>query len=174
MNMNMYIPEAPIEVQINDAPVEDNESSDDEDVAYVPVDNESNDDEDVEYVPVDDNGGKKSSDKSLVSDCQSNDEEFLSGLAKTIKELVPNAEHRNCAKHIYANWKKIHKGEEFKKLFWKAAYATNEAQFKKHSNAIKDIDSKAYDDFMKQDPTTFCKAFIRTWPKCDGVTSNLA
>ena len=34
-----------------------------------------------------------------------------------IKELIPNAEHKNCAKHIYAK-KKGFKGEKFKSLFW--------------------------------------------------------
>ncbi|KAF2324186.1 hypothetical protein GH714_009600 [Hevea brasiliensis] len=32
------------------------------------------------------------------------------GLAKAIKELVPHTEHRNCVRHVYANWKKLHKG----------------------------------------------------------------
>ncbi|KAF2324611.1 hypothetical protein GH714_015649 [Hevea brasiliensis] len=31
------------------------------------------------------------------------------GLAKAIKELVPHTKHQNCAKHVYANWKKLHK-----------------------------------------------------------------
>ncbi|KAF2295275.1 hypothetical protein GH714_032407 [Hevea brasiliensis] len=95
------------------------------------------------------------------------------GLAKAIKELVPQAEYRNCARHIYANWKKMHRGEEYRKLFWKAAYTKNDAQWKMYSNAIMDIDSKAYDEFIKQDPTIFCRAFINTLPKCDVVTSNL-
>lgn len=41
----------------------------------------------------------------------------LQGLANKIKDLVPYAKHCNCVRHIYANWKKMHKGEEFKKLF---------------------------------------------------------
>ena len=32
-----------------------------------------------------------------------------------IKDLVPNAEHRTCARHICVNWKKKgFKGEKFK------------------------------------------------------------
>ena len=35
-----------------------------------------------------------------------------------IKDLVPNAEHINCARHIWANWKKkCFEGEKFKSLF---------------------------------------------------------
>ena len=51
------------------------------------------------------------------------------GLAKAIKDLIPHAEHRNCARHIYANWKRLHKGQEFKSLFWRAVNATNESGF---------------------------------------------
>ena len=29
-----------------------------------------------------------------------------------IKDLAPNAEHRNCARHIWANWKKKGSKEE--------------------------------------------------------------
>ena len=30
----------------------------------------------------------------------------MQGLLKAVKELVPNVEHRMCARHIYANWRK--------------------------------------------------------------------
>lgn len=67
----------------------------------------------------------------------------------------------------------MHKGEEFKKLFWNAAYETYEATFKKHINAMKELSVTAYEDFMVQDPRVFCKAFINCRPKCDMMTSNL-
>ncbi|KAF2296479.1 hypothetical protein GH714_040203 [Hevea brasiliensis] len=73
------------------------------------------------------------------------------GLAKAIEELVPHIEHLNCVRHIYANWKKLHKVQKFKSLFWKVVYATYKAAFKK----LKDLDVKAYEDFMKQDPKFF-------------------
>jgi len=44
--------------------------------------------------------------------------------------MLPNSGHRNCARHIYANWYKLHKGEEMKLLFWNAAKAYNETNFK--------------------------------------------
>ncbi|WOL04023.1 hypothetical protein Cni_G12744 [Canna indica] len=40
---------------------------------------------------------------TLISDQQK-------GLEYAIKQRVPGAEHRNCARHIYANWKKRHNG----------------------------------------------------------------
>ena len=38
-----------------------------------------------------------------------------------IKELMPNVEHRNCAQHIWANWKKY----IFKELFWDVVKCPN-------------------------------------------------
>ncbi|CAH9117438.1 unnamed protein product [Cuscuta europaea] len=32
------------------------------------------------------------------------------GLVNVIKELFPNSEHRNCCRHIHANWSKKHRG----------------------------------------------------------------
>nr|KAJ0190407.1 hypothetical protein LSAT_V11C800391310 [Lactuca sativa] len=40
------------------------------------------------------------------------------GLLETMKERVPAAEHRQCARHICANFMKRFKGQMFRKLFW--------------------------------------------------------
>ncbi|KAI3522503.1 hypothetical protein L1887_00335 [Cichorium endivia] len=51
------------------------------------------------------------------------------GLIEAVKERVPEAEHRQCARHIYANFKKKYSGAEFRKLFWSAAKATTRQRF---------------------------------------------
>ncbi|XP_052621924.1 uncharacterized protein LOC128127496 [Lactuca sativa] len=43
------------------------------------------------------------------------------GLSEAVKEILPNVEHRQCARHVYANFKKAYTGLEFKKLFWAAS-----------------------------------------------------
>ncbi|XP_057793129.1 uncharacterized protein LOC131009738 [Salvia miltiorrhiza] len=45
---------------------------------------------------------------TLISDMQK-------GLMKAVKEQAPEAEHRWCARHIYANWSKKWRGAELKK-----------------------------------------------------------
>ncbi|XP_019157038.1 PREDICTED: uncharacterized protein LOC109153610 [Ipomoea nil] len=40
------------------------------------------------------------------------------GLSTIIAELFPGIEHRNCARHVHANWSKSHRGKVMKKLFW--------------------------------------------------------
>ncbi|KAL2926066.1 Transposase for insertion sequence element ISRM5 [Bienertia sinuspersici] len=46
---------------------------------------------------------------------------ILSGIAS----VFPSAEHRHCARHIFANWHKAHKGDEMKLVFWKIAQSYN-------------------------------------------------
>ncbi|GJZ45406.1 60S ribosomal protein L34 [Tanacetum coccineum] len=46
------------------------------------------------------------------------------GLMEVVKNLLPYAEHRQCARHIYVNFKKKWNGLHFKSLFWGAATST--------------------------------------------------
>ena len=65
------------------------------------------------------------------------------------------AEHRHCARHIYANWNKQFKGVELKMLFWRYAKAYNQPNF---YDAIKDMDEashEAVDAFKKANPNVF-------------------
>jgi hypothetical protein len=39
------------------------------------------------------------------------------GLLKSVAELISNAEHRMCARHIYANWRKIYTDKELQKKY---------------------------------------------------------
>ncbi|XP_056173812.1 uncharacterized protein LOC130139887 [Syzygium oleosum] len=54
------------------------------------------------------------------------------GLLPALAELMPFAEYRMCARHIYANWAKIYKGEKLQKQFWMIAKSTNMADFRIH------------------------------------------
>ncbi|WVZ99338.1 hypothetical protein U9M48_044659 [Paspalum notatum var. saurae] len=46
------------------------------------------------------------------------------GILKAVEKWAPNAEHRNCARHIYANWRKKYKKKKaWQKLFWYCAKA---------------------------------------------------
>ncbi|KAL3731106.1 hypothetical protein ACJRO7_028043, partial [Eucalyptus globulus] len=95
------------------------------------------------------------------------------GLMNAVSWLSPQAEHRNCARHIYANWKKQHKGDALKNLLWRASRCTFEADFDLVMADLKMECPKGYEDFMRQDPKHFCRAFIRTCTKCDAVENNL-
>ena len=49
-------------------------------------------------------------DRVFISDQQK-------GILNTVEKWAPEAEHRNCARHIYENWKKEFLKKEWQKLF---------------------------------------------------------
>nr|KAJ0201656.1 hypothetical protein LSAT_V11C600331820 [Lactuca sativa] len=85
------------------------------------------------------------------------------GLVEAVKERVPAAEHRQCARHIYANFQKRFKGQIFRKLFWRASGSIIPQKFEYHMNEIKKLEPLAYEHLMERNPKTWCKAFSRFW-----------
>ena len=93
-----------------------------------------------------------------------------------MKERLPGAEHRQCARHIYANFRKRFKAEEFRKLFWYAAASTTVARFDHWMGEIRKLEPLAY-DFLKEkerDPTTWCKAFFEIGRSCDAYENGVS
>ncbi|KAL8151574.1 hypothetical protein V2J09_021382 [Rumex salicifolius] len=77
------------------------------------------------------------------------------GLLAASSSQIPSAIHRNCARHIYANWEKIHKGDDLKLAFWRVVRAYTEADFDEAIESLKFLSSKGDEDFIKQDPRVF-------------------
>ncbi|XP_023766431.1 uncharacterized protein LOC111914954 [Lactuca sativa] len=82
------------------------------------------------------------------------------GLLQAVKEICPEAEHRQCARHIVANFNKRFIGQEYMKLFWRAVRASTVEKFIGVMEKIKSIDTHAYDYLIDKDPTTWSKAFF--------------
>ncbi|CAI9266627.1 unnamed protein product [Lactuca saligna] len=74
------------------------------------------------------------------------------GLIEAVKERVPECEHRQCVRHVYANFKKKFSGAEYRKLFWFAAKATTTTKFEDIMKEIKLIDNTAYEHLMEKKP----------------------
>lgn len=85
---------------------------------------------------------------------------ILQGLLNAVKNLALFAEHRNCARHVYCNWKKQFKGATLKNLFWRAVRCTYQEEWNLAVDELKAENSRAYDNFIERDPSKFCKAFI--------------
>ncbi|XP_078448511.1 uncharacterized protein LOC144717061 [Wolffia australiana] len=81
------------------------------------------------------------------------------GLGNAMAKLLPNAEHRNCARHIFANWKKGgHSIELLKNIFWRT---------------MRSIKPEAARDFEAVGVHKFCMAFISEWPECETIDNNI-
>ncbi|XP_022033043.1 uncharacterized protein LOC110934163 [Helianthus annuus] len=104
---------------------------------------------------------------TLVSDQQK-------GLLNAVASVWGNSEHRNCARHIYANWHKKYKGDELKELFWRAAKAYNIADHKRAIEEMRIVDEEATDAFTKQNPKCFCRCYLNIENKTDVIVNNMA
>ncbi|KAL4384265.1 hypothetical protein GQ457_15G013140 [Hibiscus cannabinus] len=104
---------------------------------------------------------------TLISDMQK-------GLLEEVPLCLPNVEHRFCARHMYANWRKKHKGGDLQMLFWSCCKATTQPQFNQIAARIGELKKKSYDDLMLKDPIHWSKAFFSSRSKCDAVDNNFS
>ncbi|KAK8586027.1 hypothetical protein V6N13_130553 [Hibiscus sabdariffa] len=104
---------------------------------------------------------------TLLSDMQK-------GLLEEVPLCFPKIEHRFYGRHMYANWRKVHKGGDLQLLFWKCCKATTQSEFTKYANIIGKLKGKSYDDLMEKDPIHWSKAFFSTRSKCDAVDNNFS
>ncbi|KAL2933974.1 Antiviral helicase SKI2, partial [Bienertia sinuspersici] len=96
------------------------------------------------------------------------------GILSAVATELPSAEHRHCARHIFASWHRQFKGDEMKGLFWKAAKAYNEVDFNDAIEEMEQVDPGAVIAFKAHNPSLFCRAFVKTDSKCDVIMSNRA
>ncbi|KAK8540850.1 hypothetical protein V6N13_038593 [Hibiscus sabdariffa] len=104
---------------------------------------------------------------TVISDMQK-------GLLEEISLNLPKVEHRFCARHIYANWRKKYKGGDLQLLFWAMCKATTEVEFQRHSSRMSKLKDKALRSLMTKDPKYWSKAYFSTMSKCDAVDNNFS
>ncbi|XP_024962749.1 uncharacterized protein LOC112502947 [Cynara cardunculus var. scolymus] len=95
------------------------------------------------------------------------------GIVEAVKELAPYAEHRQCARHIYANFHKRFNGVEYRNIFWATTTSTFEADFMSHMEkfTIQNID--AYNRLIERDPNTCCRAFFQPGRACEAIENGI-
>ncbi|CAI9297331.1 unnamed protein product [Lactuca saligna] len=96
------------------------------------------------------------------------------GLIEAVKERVSECEHRQCARHVYANFKKKFLGTEYRKFFWFAAKATTTTKFEDIMKEIKLIDSTAYEHLKEKKPNTWSRAFFREDSGSDSIENDVS
>ena len=98
----------------------------------------------------------------------------LQGLVKAIQSVIPQAEHRQCARHIMDNWKRNSHDMELQRLFWKIARSYTEGEFTAHMLELKSYNPSAYDSLLKTNPKTWSRAFFRIGSCCNDNLNNLS
>ncbi|GJT98466.1 multidrug resistance-associated protein 5 [Tanacetum coccineum] len=96
------------------------------------------------------------------------------GLMESVKNLLPHAEHRQCARHIYANFKKKWNGLHFKSLFWLAATTTIQHTFYSKMNLIGNIDPEAKQWLVDRNPNSWCRAFFKMDRGCAAYENGIS
>ncbi|XP_056690243.1 uncharacterized protein [Spinacia oleracea] len=95
-------------------------------------------------------------------------------ILNVVAAVLPKAEHRHCARHIFAHWHKAYRGDEMKLLFWKIAKAYNLADYNDAMDELTQLNVDAATAFKGYKPELFCRAFLDTSMKTDAITSNIA
>ncbi|KAG5539399.1 hypothetical protein RHGRI_019818 [Rhododendron griersonianum] len=95
------------------------------------------------------------------------------GLDKVIAEMVPEATHRTCARHLFHNFKKKHPGLLLKKYFLQAVRAYNELEFGYAMESVKSISVEAH-KWLSEVSTVWSRHAFNEAVKNDLITNNLA
>ncbi|XP_028752688.1 uncharacterized protein LOC114712337 [Neltuma alba] len=99
------------------------------------------------------------------------------GLLSAASEVLPEAEHRLCARHIYANWSKQWRGKELKKMFFSCAWSTFEEQFNDNMKELGRLRKQAAQAAVTYNPTAWVRAFFtarcQTWMVDNNVSESL-
>ncbi|KAL4585548.1 hypothetical protein LXL04_010170 [Taraxacum kok-saghyz] len=96
------------------------------------------------------------------------------GLIEAIKDRVPDAEHRLCARHILANFRPKFGSEEHRKMFWAVVYNTTPQQFKSVMQAIQQMDEAAYAYLMDRNPEAWSRAYFLEGMMCDAMENGVS
>ncbi|XP_023739034.1 uncharacterized protein LOC111887046 [Lactuca sativa] len=96
------------------------------------------------------------------------------GLLKAVKEVLPIAEHKECAWHIVANFRKRFSGVHYQTMFWKASKASTKPLFNASMKEIQVLNPVVYDYIMETNPKSWSRAFFQEGKMCDAVENGLS
>ena len=90
-----------------------------------------------------------------------------------MRELLPEVEHRWCARHIYANWSKKYSGAVYCQKFWACSRSTFEERFRDTLDSLGETDPRAAEIVLTYPPAAWVRAYFSTRSKCWMPDNNL-
>ncbi|GJX07497.1 multidrug resistance-associated protein 5 [Tanacetum coccineum] len=96
------------------------------------------------------------------------------GLMEVVKDVMPNAKHKQCARHIYKNFRKQYSGLEFRQLFWAASKALYPLLFNKIMDKIKSANLNAHKYLMDKNPKTWSRASFEVDRGCEAIENGFS
>ena len=96
------------------------------------------------------------------------------GLMEAVRTMLPHAEHRQCARHIYANFKKKWNSLHYKSLFWGAAGTTIQSKFYSKMNLIGNMDQEAKQWLVDRNPSSWSRCFFKMDRGCAAFENGIS
>jgi hypothetical protein len=97
----------------------------------------------------------------------------MQGLLPALAELLHDAEHRFCVRHLYNNFRKKYPGKKLKELMWRAAKLSYTTAFDREMNEIKKISEEAYNYLLQTPVKHWSKSKFTSGPLCDTLVNNM-
>jgi len=95
------------------------------------------------------------------------------GLINAVNKWAPKVEHRMCARHIYANWRKKFTNKKYQKLFWRCAKSSSMNLFNYNMNKLRAETPQGADAILRTDPEHWSRAWFKIGSFCDSVDNNM-
>ncbi|GJV76189.1 hypothetical protein Tco_1507773 [Tanacetum coccineum] len=96
------------------------------------------------------------------------------GLIEAVKDVMPNAEHRQCSRHIYENFRKQYPGLKFTQLFWAVFKASYPQLFNKVMDKIKSANPNAHKYLVDKNPKSWSRAFFEVDRGCEAIENGFS
>ena len=96
------------------------------------------------------------------------------GLQNAIENVYPLAEHRECMRHLFSNFKKKFRGDLFKFGLWGAARTYSQSHFDALIAEIEANCPAAMEFLNKEHTKLWSRSKFGTIAKCDYLTNNIA
>ncbi|KAF8408354.1 hypothetical protein HHK36_007503 [Tetracentron sinense] len=95
------------------------------------------------------------------------------GIVEAINEIIPEATHRVCCRHLYNNFKKRFPGLKLRNFFWVAARAYNNRVFNFAMDKMKRERKEAYEWLMEKPMHSWSRHAFDPKVRSDHVTNNM-
>ncbi|PPS15214.1 hypothetical protein GOBAR_AA05361 [Gossypium barbadense] len=82
------------------------------------------------------------------------------GLEIAISDILPRVEHRNCARHVFANWSGRKLVKSYECDFWQIVKCTTKREWEDLCSELEKKDKDVYDNLMKKSPKMWTRAFF--------------
>ncbi|XP_025684822.1 uncharacterized protein [Arachis hypogaea] len=94
------------------------------------------------------------------------------GLASAVKELMPNVHHRFCVWHLWKNFNKQGKEQEYRGLLWECVRETTRHGFDQKIDRLKRLNEGAWAYLDKWPREAWTRAYFRYDKKIDNICNN--